>query len=60
MNTRERGGLKTAVVIALLVMFFDLADNEGFSPIKSLMVFLGAFALYEALGFIENKLKKWK
>lgn len=60
MRKREKEGLKTASVIALLVIFFDLSDDEGFSPIKTLMIFLGTFALYEALGFIGNKLKKWK
>jgi len=58
MYKRIGGGLKVAAVCVLIMIFFDYIDNEGFAPIKALMVFLGAFAIYEVLGFLENKFLK--
>lgn len=57
MYTRVKAGLKVAAVCALIPMLFDYNDNNGFSPIKTLTVFLMAFAIYEVLGFLENKIK---
>tara|TARA_R110000850_G_scaffold242649_4_gene367415 strand:+ start:788 stop:964 length:177 start_codon:yes stop_codon:yes gene_type:complete len=58
MYTTIKGGLKVAAVCALVTTFFDYIDNDGFSPAKILMVFLAAFAIYEALGFLEKKFNK--
>ncbi|MGS2744515.1 hypothetical protein ACU6TU_13120 [Halomonas sp. LS-001] len=58
MNKEIKGGLKTAILCVLLTMFFDFMDGQGFSLIKALVVFLGAFAAYEALGFMGKLLKK--
>lgn len=57
MNKEIKGGLKTAAVVVLITIFFDFLDGEGFFYVKYLTVFLTAFFLYEALGFIGRALK---
>lgn len=58
MYKRIKGGLKVAGFCVLITIFFDYIDNEGFAPAKALIVFLVAFAIYEVLGFLENKFIK--
>lgn len=58
MNKEIKVGLKTAVAMVLVTVFFDFVDSEGFFPIKYLTVFLTTFFLYEALGLIGMLLKK--
>lgn len=58
MYKRIKGGLKTAALCMLAAVFSDISNNEVFSPIKALVVFLGAFVAYEALGLIGALLKK--
>ncbi|WP_074397227.1 MULTISPECIES: hypothetical protein [unclassified Halomonas] len=53
----SKQGIKTSVVITLLISIFDYSDGEevGFSSV--LVKFFALLVVYEGIGFIEKLLK---